>query len=149
MWESRRVGNGGRRDYRHLRDESVTNTGQRLNKAWFVSRFAKRCTQTLDSGIQTILEADKGAGLPHSLAQLLSCHDRSASLHKREENGEGLPLYADASPMLSQLAPLRVVLEVAKAEALTALGGRTIEWSGHSGVKSAPSITRYGEFASQ
>ena len=84
---------------------------QRLHESGIVGVVAERSAQPLDRRIQTVLEIDKRAGRPQTLAQLLARDDFTGALEHERENFERLILKPDPDAAFAKLARAKIDFE--------------------------------------
>jgi hypothetical protein len=82
-------------------DEPVSAPIERLDEPWTIGIVAKRRSQTLDRGVQPMLEVDERTVRPEPAPQLVARQDFARLLEQHGEHFERLILQPQADAVLA------------------------------------------------
>jgi len=75
--------------------KAVAATSQGFDETGVFCRVAQGVAETLDGGVETVVEIDKGVGWPQAGAEVFACDDLAGALKEHGQNPEGLVLEVD------------------------------------------------------
>jgi hypothetical protein len=83
----------------------------RFHVAWGVRRVVQSRAQSLDCGVQAVLEVHKRTGGPQSPYEFLSRDHLAGMFQQHRKNGGRLPFDSDFDSLFAELSCPRVKLE--------------------------------------
>ena len=75
--------------------KAVAATSQGFDETGVFCRVAQGVAETLDGGVETVVEIDKGVGWPQAGAEVFASDDLAGALKEHGQNPEGLVLEVD------------------------------------------------------
>src|SRR6516162_2502568 len=103
--------------------EAVTTPWKGLNVMGIFSRIAQRFSELVHSGVETVVEVNKGVRRPESVAHLVARDQLPRTAQKHRQDFKWLTHQLQARPMLPQFMRVQVNLERPKARAIRFLAG--------------------------